>query len=385
MAKKTNNKIKNGTFRNLILGLILGISGGILLSGNLLFWAGNNIVDNNKFTAITAPLIKQPDIQKSIAKYGTDQLFSSVDVQGYIGSVLPPKASFLAPTLAEQLKTVVDQQLQKSLSNPKVQEIWNNSLSKTHNLVIKAATNYKGNGTIDLGQLFSFATSNLKDTKLSFLSDKKLPSNVGQIELINASWLPIVHNIVVNIDPFEYLMTVLFIGLTSVAIFISKNRRTIIIKISLLYSGIMLVTVIGLRFIKMLITNNTSSDYSSAATTAYSIVTKSFYIQSITILVLGLIIALVAWISGEYKSAKRVKEISNKLLSGNIHKAIFKHENSYTKFIGKNRKIINWASVVIAAILLCFVGISLTVLVTYFIVIILVIFVVEISSASPKS
>ena len=180
-------------------------------------------------------------------------------------------------------------------------------------------------------------------------------------------------------------MTVLFIGLTSVAIFISKNRRTIIIKISLLYSGIMLVTVIGLRFIKMLITNNTSSDYSSAATTAYSIVTKSFYIQSITILVLGLIIALVAWISGEYKSAKRVKKISNKLLSGNIHKAIFKHENSYTKFIGKNRKIINWASVVIAAILLCFVGISLTVLVTYFIVIILVIFVVEISSASPKS
>jgi len=385
MAKTDSIKKKTGLFRSLTIGILLGISGGLLLSGNLLFWVGDNLVDNNKFTSITAPLIKQPDIQKSIAKYGTDQLFGNIDVQGYIGSVLPPKASFLAPTLADQLKTLVNQQLQKSLGNPKVQDIWNNSLSKTHSLVIKAATNYQGNGTIDLGQLFSFATSNLKDTKLSFLSDKKLPTNIGQIKLINATWLPIVHNIVVNIKPFEYIMTIFFIALTASAIWISKNRRTIIIKVSLLYSGIMLATIISLRFTKMLIASNVSSDYNNAATTAYTIVTKSFYIQSITILALGIIIALIAWISGEYKSAVRIKEISNKLLSGNIHKAIFKKENNYTKFISKNKKIINWASVIIAAILLCFGGISLSILVAYFIIIALIIFVVEISSASPKS
>jgi len=180
-------------------------------------------------------------------------------------------------------------------------------------------------------------------------------------------------------------MTIFFIALTASAIWISKNRRTIIIKVSLLYSGIMLATIISLRFTKMLIASNVSSDYNNAATTAYTIVTKSFYIQSITILALGIIIALIAWISGEYKSAVRIKEISNKLLSGNIHKAIFKKENNYTKFISKNKKIINWASVIIAAILLCFGGISLSILVAYFIIIALIIFVVEISSASPKS
>ena len=385
MADKKSSKNKTGAIRSLVIGILIGISGGILLSGNLLFWTGNNLVDNNKFTALTSPLIKHPDIQRSIAKYGTDQLFNNVDVQGYIGSVLPPKASFLAPTLASQLKTLVNQQLQKSLSNPKVQDIWNNSLSKTHNLVINAATNYKGNGTIDLGELFGFATNNLKDTKLSFLSDKKLPSNIGQIQIIKASWLPVVHNVVVNIRPFEYIMTILFAATTAAAIWISKNRRNIIIKISLLYSGLMLATIIGLRLSKILISSNVSPDYSGAAMTAHSLITKSFYIQSMTILVLGIIVALIAWLSGNYKSSKKVKDMSNKILSGNVHKAIFKKENSYTVFISKYKKVLNWSVVIIAATLLCFVGISLAVLGTYLLIVLLIIIVVEISSTSTKS
>ncbi|MEI7838850.1 MAG: hypothetical protein WCI37_03630, partial [bacterium] len=234
MAKQ-DEKIKIGFFRSIVMAFLIAIAGAILLSGNMLFWAGNTIVNNDQFIKTTAPLIKNSEIQTAVAKYGTEQLFTNVDVQGYITKVLPPKAEFLAPTLTTQLKDDVNKGLQKSLAKPKVQTIWNKSLEKTHNLIIKGATNYKGNGTLDLGQLFTFMTNNLKDTKLAFLSEKSLPKNIGQIKLINAAWLPVVHNIVVNIKPFEAIMTLVFIILVCVVIIIAKNKRRIITKIGFLF------------------------------------------------------------------------------------------------------------------------------------------------------
>ena len=78
MAAKSNineSKQKKSLLRSLLLAITIGIAGGLLLSGNILFWTGNTLVDNNKFAAITEPLIKQPAIQTAISKYGTDQLF----------------------------------------------------------------------------------------------------------------------------------------------------------------------------------------------------------------------------------------------------------------------------------------------------------------------
>ena len=384
MAAKSNineSKQKKSLLRSLLLAITIGIAGGLLLSGNILFWTGNTLVDNNKFAAITEPLIKQPAIQTAISKYGTDQLFSNIDVQGYISSVLPPKASFLAPTLTSQLKTGVNKQLLKSLANPKVQNIWNNSLTKSHDLVIKAATNYKGNGTIDLNQIFQFITKNLEGTKLGFLSGKQLPAKAGKIQIINATWLPTVHKIVVNIKPFEYIMTILFAGLVGLSILIAKNRRSIIIKMGILFSLLMLVTIVSLRLAKVIIGGNVQQDYSNAATTAYSIIVKPFYIQTITIMTLGIVISLVAWLSGDYKSAVKVKKMISSIFSGNLHKLLFKQENKVTKFVGAHKTTLNWIVVSLAGIMLCFVGISLSILLSYALVIILVILSLEVISS----
>ena len=254
-------KTKSGFFRSLSLAVIIGIAGGILISGNVLFWVGDTIVSDQQFTKTTAPLIKNPAIQTAVAKYGTDQLFSNIDVQGYVSNVLPPKASFLAPSLTTQLKKYVNIGLQKTLEKPKVQNIWNNSLQKTHNAIIKGATNYKGDGKIDLGQLFTFMTNNLKNTKLGFLAGKSLPANIGQIQLIDAKWLPVVHNIVVNVKPFEAIMTLAFVILVCLSIIIAKNKNRIIVKMGFLFSFLMLLTIISLRIIRMGIEGRVSADY----------------------------------------------------------------------------------------------------------------------------
>ena len=358
-SKKAKAENKSGFFRSFILAIIIGLSGAILISGNLLFWAGETVVNNNQFTKTTAPLIKNHDIQVAIAKYGTNQLFSNVNVQGYISSVLPKKASFLAPTLASQLKTVVNQTLEKTLAKPKVQDIWNNSLQKTHAIIVKGAINYKGNGQLNLGQLFSFIGSNLKGTKLSFLSDKQLPSNIGQIQIINASWLPTIHKIAVNIKPFEAIMTLLLVILICLAIIIARQKQKIILKMSLLFSFLMLLTIISLRIIRLGIQSQVNSDYSSAAVSAYQIVMRPFYIQTATLMILFLIIGLIAWLTGKSKLATKFKKSVSKIFSGNLHSLLFKKENKVTKFFSFYQKYLNWGIIILLGILLCVISISL--------------------------
>jgi len=382
MAKQ-DEKIKIGFFRSIVMAFLIAIAGAILLSGNMLFWAGNTIVNNDQFIKTTAPLIKNSEIQTAVAKYGTEQLFTNVDVQGYITKVLPPKAEFLAPTLTTQLKDDVNKGLQKSLAKPKVQTIWNKSLEKTHNLIIKGATNYKGNGTLDLGQLFTFMTNNLKDTKLAFLSEKSLPKNIGQIKLINAAWLPVVHNIVVNIKPFEAIMTLVFIILVCVVIIIAKNKRRIITKIGFLFSSLMLLTIVILRILSLYTENQISSDYQKAAIAAYQIVLKPFYIQTAILLVSFLTITIIAWLSDNSKSATKIKYILNNIISGKLHILIFgKKENKLTTYVGNNKKYIIWTIIILTTALLCVVKINLSIIIDYIIAALILILTVNILAAN---
>ncbi|MEI7674371.1 MAG: hypothetical protein WCI60_01400 [bacterium] len=376
-------KTKSGFFRSLSLAVIIGIAGGILISGNVLFWVGDTIVSDQQFTKTTAPLIKNPAIQTAVAKYGTDQLFSNIDVQGYVSNVLPPKASFLAPSLTTQLKKYVNIGLQKTLEKPKVQNIWNNSLQKTHNAIIKGATNYKGDGKIDLGQLFTFMTNNLKNTKLGFLAGKSLPANIGQIQLVDAKWLPVVHNIVVNVKPFEAIMTLAFAILVCLSIIIAKNKNRIIVKMGFLFSFLMLLTIISLRIIRMGIEGRVSADYQNAAVSAYQIVMKPFYIQTATLLILFLAVTFIAFLTGNSKSAIKFKKSVSTIISGNIHKLIFKNkENKLTNFIAKHKKYIIWSIIIIISGILCFITLSLATILAYLIVALVLILVVDILSAN---
>ena len=149
----------------------------------------------------------------------------------------------------------------------------------------------------------------------------------------------------------------------------------------ILFSLLMLVTIVSLRLVKVIIGGNVQPDYGNAATTAYSIIVKPFYIQTITIMTLGIVISLVAWLSGDYKSAVKVKKMISSIFSGNLHKLLFKQENKVTKFVGAHKTTLNWIVVSLAGIMLCFVGISLSILLSYALVIILVILSLEVISS----
>ncbi|HVX47936.1 MAG TPA: hypothetical protein VHA05_01110, partial [Candidatus Saccharimonadales bacterium] len=159
--------------------------------GNILFWAGNTLINTDKYVATVQPLMANKTIQSAVADYTTNQVFSQVDVQTFVAGALPPRADFLAPQLTAQLKSTTDKTLQKTLASNRFQVLWANTNRKAQQRLVHAIkTSKTTDGVINLQDVYNRLGESLKDTKLSFLAGKTLPKQAGTINVVDAPWIP---------------------------------------------------------------------------------------------------------------------------------------------------------------------------------------------------
>lgn len=387
LKQQLNSKesaISGKLWRKVAIILCIGLAGALLVVGNILFWAGNTLVDSNKFISATTPLIKEPDVQQGIALYTTNQLYQNVDIQQTIQDVLPPKAEFLAPTLSGQVRTATQDTLEKVLANEKFQTTWTDTLTKAHTRIINYVKNYQGDGTITLNDVYQNLSKQLEGTKLAFAANKTLPNNVGSITLITAGWLPTVHNIVTNIGLYQTLATLLVLALSALAIWLAKNKRKMVLTLGITYSLLMLVSLLSVRVFQHMVPTHVASEYQAAVKTATQVITGSLITQTRTILLLGILTVVVAWVTGPYRAAKVVRERLQRLLEGKLHQAIFSHENGFTRALGAHKRKLQWFSVLVIAVIMLVVQLSPTLVVAYGLLMLFVALIIELLSA-PKA
>jgi hypothetical protein len=79
MANQQNNKQRDPRpsqlLRRLSVVTLVIIATTLLTVGNLVFWFGNTIVKPDRFVAATQPIIKNQNVQQSMALYTTNNIF----------------------------------------------------------------------------------------------------------------------------------------------------------------------------------------------------------------------------------------------------------------------------------------------------------------------
>ncbi len=311
--KKTKPKSEKNKYRRLGIGASAVIATLVLVFGNIFFWAGRTLVDTNKYVATVGPLIKQPPIQTAIAEYTTQQLFAHVDVQSYISNALPPKAAFLAPELTSQVRTYTQTAVKKTLNNSKVQSYWYDSLTKSHTALVTFSKNYTGNGDIYVSNLYPQISERLAGTKLSFLSGKTLPSSIGSIKIGTAYWLVPFHKLVVHLDLWRFLSYVVFIISTSAAIILARRKLRMLAKLFFVYAFFMLITLIAIKIMGQIFVSDVNQMYHAAAQSAYNVITSSFVDQTVTILIISVIVSIAALLADHFKLSAKLKPTYNQL------------------------------------------------------------------------
>jgi hypothetical protein len=373
--------------RSLSVIVLAAAAVALLTAGNLLFWLGNTIVKPDRFTAATQPIIKDPNVQQTLALYTTNNIFKNVDVQKITEEVLPPKAVFLAPQLTSQLKSTTQKTLQNTLAKPSFQEKWNNVLATQHERLVSFASRYNGDGAISLNDVYNQLSASLGNTKLAFLSNKKLPPKVGSITLLNASWLPAFHNVVVNIDTWRLLAVTAFLLCVIAAVWLSKNRRKTLYIISAGAAFFMVLTLVALRITRETIVQKADPQYADGVRSAVQIFFHPLVLQTATVLFAFVLVAFVAWVSGPVKSAAVIRSNAGLLFSGKLHIAIFgNHQNKYISWIHQNKSFLEWAAIALITIIMLIVRVTLKSLILYAFLMLASVLVIETiaGTTSPK-
>ncbi len=384
MANKKSRQTTN-LFRSIGVIFLVSLAVALLFVGNLFFWTGNTVVKQDRWVAATEPIIKDPVVQQTMALYTTNQIFNNVDVQKNIESVLPPRADFLAPQFTTQLKGGTQKVLQSALAKQSFQDKWNQVQARQHDRLINFAAKYKGDDKISVNEIFNQLTQSLKDTKLSFLAGKELPPKVGEVTVVNSAYLPLFHNVVTNIDTWRLISIILLVLLLAGAIWLSRNRRRTVYIFSLASAAFMAATLVALHVIRDRVLSQVDPQYVEGVRHTIQIVFHSLVIQTLTILLAALLVAVIAWVTGNSRGAKTIKKQTSLLFAGKLHTKVFgSTNNKLVGWIADNKRLVQWGAVGVLTLVMLLVRLTIKSLIIYALIMLLAILLVEFIAGETK-
>lgn len=380
---KTHSHTFGGRFWRKFGAIIFGVLAiALLIAGNLLFWAGNTIVKPDRFKSTVTPIIQQNSVQTAVASYTTNAVFTSVNVQQAVANVLPPRADFLAPTIANSLKGSTEGTLKRVLARPQFQDRWNELLTGAQSKFITSVEKNGGDGVININDLYQQLSNSLKGTKLSFLADRKLPAKYGNVQIVSGSGITALHRVITHIDLWRVLAIILFLLCTALFVYLSRRRRRAVLQLAWFAVAAMFLTLIAVRITREVIAGRVQPQYTQAVRDTAQIVFHPLVVQTATLLLLFLLVAIVGWLTGTYRSATFARSRLQLLFAGKLHHAVFgERENALTRWVGHYKHVLEWATVAIAALLLLITRVTPKALLVYAIITVLVVLVLELIGA----
>lgn len=353
----------------------------IVAASNLLFWFANTVVNQDQFVATTQPIIRDPIVEKTLALYTTNTIFRTVNVQQAVEQVLPPRAGFLAPQLTDQLEAKTQSTLQNIAAQPTFQRRWNDILANQHARFISAVARYSGNGTISLSDVYAQLTNRLQSTRLSFLAGTKLPPQAGNITLVTATWLPLVHAIVINLDTWRVFAILLFFVCMAAAVWPSRNRPRTLIIFGFGVILFMLATLLALELVQSSLTANVDQQYVAGVEQATQIAFHPLVLQTALIIVAAVLLIAITWVvsSGGYAAALR-RQLESTVV-GTLHdRLIGDRSNAFTRWMATYKRTLEAVAVIVLAVIVILARLTFTSLIIYIIVLGLVVLTIEVLS-----
>ncbi len=120
-----------------VVAWVLVVLVSIMLPVSIMsFWAINTVTNTNRYVETMAPIASNPVVIDHTSVRLTNELFSSLNVQKKITSILPKKAEPIAAPLTNQLNGFVETQVHKVLSSSFFQKVWNNGNRRVHSTLI---------------------------------------------------------------------------------------------------------------------------------------------------------------------------------------------------------------------------------------------------------
>lgn len=291
-------------------------------------WAQDLVTDTDRYLATVEPLVDDPQIQSAVTNRVTGAIVEAADLEGLAadgvaaveGLDLPPRVAAVAGSLQGPLvnaatgfvRDVVDRVVTSDL----FAAVWDEANRTVHdqlNAVLRgdpdaiASINAQGTLTVDLSGVIDTVKTSLSDAGFTIVD--RLPTIDASFPLMQSADLVRAQNAYNVLDVLGTWLIWVVLGLLAAGVLLSRHKARALVVAGLSLAGAMLLLGAVLTIGRSVYVNALppAVQRPDAAVVVYDQVVSLLRITLRSALVLGLVVALVAFLAGGSSAARALR------------------------------------------------------------------------------
>jgi hypothetical protein len=287
-------------------------------------WVHNQVSDTDRFVATMSPLIDDPAMQTAITDRVVLTVFAYVDVRGIateaidaledqgVPAVVTDRLRGLIGPMVSAVQGFVRTKVSELVSSPRFAEAWRNTIRVAHDQAQAvlagevSAISIEGQDIkLDLAPFIEVAKQQLIDAGLT-LADR-LPDVHPTITVAGARELVRAQNAYSLLDSLANWLPWVTLVLLALGIYLARNHRRALLITGLGFAASMVLLAANLAVARSVLINSVPERSTAATAAAYDIVVRFLRDGLRSLVVLGLVVALGAFLTGPSTTAVRIR------------------------------------------------------------------------------
>ncbi len=375
--------------RRLLIGLLIVLSClGVVVSG-LTIWTHYTVMNTDGYMALVGPIGKDPVAIQNLSSYVAGQVVTAGDLQQRVSDALPQQARLFAGPITAAVEDFVARGTRKVLSSPKAYELWLKINEIGHEKVVallrgESTTAYVSGSDVKLNllplvsQVLVWVDARLPGglstrfnppviqpgtdpqaaiQEVADWSGKPLPSDFGQITLLQSDALGPAQTAVKWFDRLVWLVPLVTAALIALSIWLSRRRGRTTIAIGIGAAVAIFLTRVIVKRASLYLTDQLKEG--DGLHLAKDVVNASLGpLTTITILicVIGVVAAVLVWLLGRRDVRAGVVAVGKRAVGQAAEVSI--PDSPVTSWVGNHVVAVRWGVLVVGLIVLALVGSS---------------------------
>jgi hypothetical protein len=369
--------------RRILVGLLVFLSCLAVVVTGLTIWAHYTVMNTDGYMNLVGPIGKDPEAIKNLSGYVGDQAVIATDLQQRVADALPQQAQFFAGPITSAVSDFITKGAQKVLSSPKAYDLWLKINRLAHEKIVALLRGESTNAYVagsdvklNLLPLISQVLVWVDDRLPGGLADKfsppviepgtdpqtaiqdvanwsgkPLPSDFGQVTLLQSDALGPAQTAVKWFDRLVWILPLVTLGLVALTIWLSRRRGRTAIAIGIGAAIAIVLTRVIINRASIALTDKLKEG--GGLHVAKDVVNASLGpLTTITIwiVIIGVVAAILVWFLGRRDLRNAAVSVGKRAVSGTGDVKI--PDSPVTSWIGNHVLAVRWGVLVVGLLVL---------------------------------
>jgi len=366
-------------WRTIVAVLLIVIACVLAPLSVVAIWTRNQVTNTDRYVATVTPLASDPAVQQAITDQITAQVFTYIDIQALTTQVtdalsarvegrgLPPQAAAalqgLAGPIANGVQGFVRTQVERIVQSQAFEDAWIQANRVAHEALVKALTGEGGgavtveNDTVILNLGPFIQTVKQQLVAQGFTLAERIPQVDKSFVLFQSEDITRARSAFNLLNTLGIWLPVLAIVLLVLGVYVAKDHRRALVGAALGVAVSMVVLALALTIFRSIYLDAVPASVlpHDAAAVLYDTIVRFLRLGLRTILVLGLVVAAGAFLTGQSVTAVKTRTGLANAIGWGADRAGFS-TGPVGAWVYANKRALRIGAVTLAALVLVFWG-----------------------------